>query len=452
MASSGRVVITGMGALCNIGSNLDEVWNNALKSKSNVSEIPERWRLFNDFRCNIWAPLADIDYAKNGVTKSHLMKADLVTIHQYISVKEALLHAGFTFSQGDSKRAYKINELADTQRVGVYMGTAVGGVNTAFNNHSKLLLGKNKKILNTSLDETQKRMLNFEDWKTPRKLTPFAIPMLMSNAVSAFIGIQFSLNGPNHTTDLACAAGASAILNACQAIQSGAIDLALTGGSEYLNDDYGASFKGFDVSGTLTQHSGDMKAANRPFDNKRSGFLLSEGGAGALVLESYEHAVARKATIYAEIVGYGNTFDAYSMMQPDPSGAQGQVAIEQALTMAGIKPADINYINAHGTGTLSGDEAESNLIARLFGNKPSVVSTKALTGHSIGASGAIEAIVCTKTLYHSETHGMPNLADPINDLNYAIEPQKINAIYGLTQSFAFGGHNITLVLKRWDDS
>jgi 3-oxoacyl-[acyl-carrier-protein] synthase II len=271
----------------------------------------------------------------------------------------------------------------------------------------------------------------------------------MSNAVSANLGIQFSINGPNQTIDLACASGASAIQSSFLAIKNGEIDMALTGGSEYLNDDYGSSFKGFDISGTLIQANNDMHTDYRPFDEQRSGFLLSEGGSATLVLESYEHARKRGANILCEIVGCGNTFDAYSMMQPDPSTKQAQKAIEQAVEMANIDLSDIDYVNTHGTGTMSGDEGESQLISRLFGNNPKVVSTKALTGHSIGAAGALEAIITAKTLQEGMTHGMPNLSNPINGLNYAIESGSINANYGLTQSFAFGGHNIALILKRF---
>lgn len=449
MKSNNRVVITGMGSICNIGTTLDEVWRTALQRKSHIQNIPQRWKKFNDFKCNIWAPLANIDYAARGITKAQLMKTDLVTIHQFITAKEALVQAGFSFSVGDSKRALRINELVDTQRVGVFMGTAVGGLNTAFNSHSNLVLSRNKKHLDGMLDDNQKQQLHFDDWIAPRKLNPFAIPMLMSNAVSANLGIQFSINGPNQTIDLACASGASAIQSSFLAIKNGEIDMALTGGSEYLNDDYGSSFKGFDISGTLIQANNDMHTDYRPFDEQRSGFLLSEGGSATLVLESYEHARKRGANILCEIVGCGNTFDAFSMMQPDPNTKQAQKAIEQAVEMANIDLSDIDYVNTHGTGTMSGDEGESQLISRLFGNNPKVVSTKSLTGHSIGAAGALEAIITAKTLQEGMTHGMPNLSNPINGLNYAIESGSINANYGLTQSFAFGGHNIALVLKRF---
>lgn len=448
MKSSRRVVITGMGALCNIGTTVDEMWASALKRQSQVSNIPKQWQLFNDFKCEVWAPLPPLDYAARGVTKAQLLKTDLVTVHQYITATEALKQAGFTFSEGDTKRTLKINELDNTQRMGVITGTAVGGITTAFNNHSLLVLGKNKKALEGMLSDEQKQSLHFQDWLAPRKLNPFAIPMLMSNAVSAFLGIQFSINGPNQTIDLACAAGSSAILTSFNAIKNGLLDIALTGGSEYLNDDYGASFRGFDVSGTLTQNKGDITLANRPFDKQRAGFLLAEGGSGALVLESYEHATKRGANILCEIVGGGNTFDAFSMMQPDPCAKQAQIAIEQAISTANISQQDINYINTHGTGTISGDESESALIKRLFGNRPLVASTKALTGHSIGAAGALEAIITAKTLMHQQAHGMPNLEEPINDLNFAVESQPVEAEYGLSQSFAFGGHNIALILKR----
>lgn len=443
-----KVVVTGLGMMCNLGDNREQVWRTALNGKTVVEDIPESWRQFNDFKCRFWAPLPGVDYAKRGITKGDFTKSDLVTIHQQITATEALTQAGYHIAPHPIvKDGFFVDGLTDNPRVGVYLGTAVGGMSSAFENHSAMLLNKNKKTLASCLSESDKNAISLSEWDSPRRVSPFTIPRLMPNAVSANLGIKFGLRGPNQVSGIACAAGGTAIVNAYKAIANGDVDIAITGGSEYLNDKYGASFKGFDISGTLTKGQ-DLALANRPFDQSRSGFLFSEGASATLVLESYEHAVSRGARILSVLSGVGESFDGMSLMQPDPSAKQAEVAINKALLDAGITAGDIGYVNTHGTGTVSGDVSEVDLIDRVFGRKPIVVSTKALTGHAIGASGAIEACVTALTLHKGETHGMPNLVEPIKDLNFAYKAKSISARYGLSQSFAFGGHNIVLIFSK----
>lgn len=442
-----RVVVTGMGGLCCLGDTLPEIWKNCLAGKVNVVHTPERWGKFNKFRSKIWAPLPTIDYVARGIPKVELMRTDPVTLNLCLTVGEALENAGLGAHKLEGTHQYQIPNI-DSRRTGVYMGTAVGGVNSTFKNHSNMLLHRNAPKLDALLSEENKHDLEFTEWQYPKKLNAFIVPMLMPNAISAFVAIKYSVTGPNNTTSLACAAGASAIGQAYRAIQAGQVDTAICGGSEYLNDEYGSSFKGFDVAGTLTTSNDSPHSANRPFDANRNGFLFSEGGAATLVLEEYEAAKARGANIIGEICGYGESFDAYNMMRPDPSGELAATAVHDAIADAGIEASNIGYINTHGTGTIANDETEAKLIGKHFSHNPIVTATKSFTGHAIGASGALETVISLLSLQHGQSHGILNLEDPIADLNFCKGTQNINAVYGLTQSFAFGGHNIALVVGK----
>jgi 3-oxoacyl-[acyl-carrier-protein] synthase II len=228
----------------------------------------------------------------------------------------------------------------------------------------------------------------------------------------------------------------------------GAVDLALCGGAEYLGDPYGGIFRGFDVARTLARVDVHPTRANRPFDRDRTGFLLAEGGAGVLVCEEWEAAHRRGARPLAEIAGYAETFDGHSIMMMEPSGRRITDMLTAALDDAGCTPGAIDYINAHGTGTLVNDEIESAVIERLFGGRPLVAATKSLTGHCIGASGGIEAAVTALSLARQETHACGNLENPIRDLRFVRDAGPCRIDTGITQSFAFGGHNAAVVMRR----
>ena len=224
--------------------------------------------------------------------------------------------------------------------------------------------------------------------------------------------------------------------------------MALTGGSEYLDHSSGGIFRGFDIANTLVQDCEHPETANRPFDKRRSGFLFSQGGAAVLVLEEYEGARKRGAPIIAEVSGYAETFDAYSMMNIAPDGVEIERMIRLALEDAQLTPNEIDYVNAHGTGTQLNDMTEAMVIERVFGRDVLVNSTKSLLGHSIGASGAMEAVVTALSLKHQTTHVCKNLEEPISELNFVRSPGPREISAALSQSFAFGGHNAALVLRR----
>jgi 3-oxoacyl-[acyl-carrier-protein] synthase II len=241
-----------------------------------------------------------------------------------------------------------------------------------------------------------------------------------------------------------------AVGNAFRAIRDGRVDVAVSGGCEYFADEHGHIFRSFDVSGTLVRDYADSETANRPFDEKRSGFLFSQGGAAALVLEELEHAQRRGAPIMAELIGFAETFDAHSMMSLAPGGKQIERMIHAALDDADLSPDDIDYINAHGTGTRNNDEIEAGVIDRVFGKSVRVNSTKSLLGHTIGASGAFEALVTALTLRDGMTHICKNLDTPLLDLNFVRNTDRFDPQIGLSQSFAFGGHNAAVVLRRFN--
>jgi 3-oxoacyl-[acyl-carrier-protein] synthase II len=280
----------------------------------------------------------------------------------------------------------------------------------------------------------------------PRRSNPFGVAMTMPNACSGNLGIKFKLLGSNNTFCAACASGTVAIGYAFKAVRSGELDLALAGGVEYLYDDYGATFSGFDTVRALAGNNEDPEKANRPFDKDRSGFLFSEGGGAVLVIEELEHARRRGARIYAEILGYAETCDGYNIMMMESSGYNIARMITQALADAGVSEKEVDYINSHGTGTVLNDETETRVIETVFGKKVLINSTKSLIGHTLGASGAIEAVVTTLSIYHKTTHPCRNLDNPMRDLNFVTKVASYPIRRAISQSFGFGGHNAVLVL------
>jgi 3-oxoacyl-[acyl-carrier-protein] synthase II len=351
---------------------------------------------------------------------------------------EAIRDAGIGTTLTDPKKNTYRLEGAAADRCGVFMGTGVGGITSFYGNGVNHVLTPLHSVLT---DPTALPPM-------PHRFNPYAVPAMMPNAVSALPGIRWSLCGPNLTFSQACAAGTVAVGHAFRAIADGVADLALCGGAEYLGDPYGGIFRGFDIARTLAAEGDDRERANRPFDRDRTGFLFAEGGAAVLVCEEAEAARRRGARAYAEIVGYAENFDGYSIMSMAPSGTRIADMVAAAVQDAGCSPGDIDYVNAHGTGTTVNDEIESSVIDRLFGTKPLVAATKSLTGHCIGASGGIEAAVTALSLAHQTTHACHNLEHPIRDLRFVREAGPCRIDTALTQSFAFGGHNAAVVMKR----
>ena len=455
MSARRRVVVTGLGVVSSIGSDPARFWNNCLEGTSRVEPIPEHWRRYADYHSSIWATLDPIDADELGVTRVEIAQNDPASLIAGYAARQALENAGLE-PELVNKRSNSF-QLAgvDPQRVGVYMGTGIGGANSFLDNYSvQMLIAQKARLSNLHSNMPDEEIAREELGSIldclhhGRRFNPFVVSMLMPNAISAHIGLKYSIKGPNLAHSVACASGTVAIGHAFHAVRSGTVDLAVSGGSEYLDDYYGGIFHGFDIAKALVRNCDDPARANRPFDVNRSGFLFSQGGAAVLLLEDLDSANRRGAPILAEVVGYAETFDAYSVMSIAPDGIQIERMINAALCDAGLSAADIQYLNAHGTGTQANDVVESEVIGRVFGRDVLVNSTKSLIGHTIGASGAIEALVTVMSLKEQKTHACHNLDEPLMDLNFVRAPESHSIEAALTQSFAFGGHNAGLVLKR----
>lgn len=457
-----RVVITGMGVMCPLGLQIESFWKACLAAPDIVSPIPQHWHNYTTFNSQIWTALPSIDFDAYGITRVEKMQQPLVSLLGLITAQQALDHAGFTYTlKNERKNTYTINNI-EPHRMSVFVGTGVGGLHSFIDaqaNHTFSPVQRNLKKLQSLPDHDEfptnhqtvitdlERIINF-----PPRFNPFIVSMIMPNACAANIAIRYSLQGPNHTNCTACSSGTIAIGQGFRAIRNGETDVAITGGVEYLNDRFGGIFRGFDVAKTLVHGYQDPQRANRPFDKQRTGFLFSEGGCAFLVLESLTHAQQRGAAIIAEIVGYAESFDAHNIMIMEPCGTSLIAMIKNALNQAGIDPVAIDYINAHGTGTQLNDEIESQIIQTIFGSKPLINSTKSLIGHTIGAAGAIEALVTALSLTYGTTHINKNLDTPLADLNFVTRSDTYSLSYALTQSFAFGGHNAALILKKYTEN
>lgn len=450
-----RVVVTGIGIVCPLGTTTDEVWNNCLDGVSIVAPIPSRWERYADYKSRIWAPLPKIDYVARGLSRIETLQNDPFTMLAAIAAHESLSNARLNVTLKNKRQNSFVIEGVDPIRAGVYLGTGVGGAHTFLSNHSHQVLSRQKQKLSETFPLSLATVSQSESLQNvmdalahPSRFNPFVVSMLMPNAASAMLGIKFSCHGPNTTFGVACAASTVAIGKAFRSIQYSEVDLALAGGAEYLYDEYGGIFQGFDIANTLAHGYEEAARANRPFDARHCGFLFAEGGAAVLVLEELERAVNRDAPIIAEITGFSESFDAYSMMSIAPDTSQIERMLTSALLDADLTPRDIQYVNAHGTATEKNDTMECQAIARVFGKDVLVNSTKSLTGHLIGASGAIEAAVTALSLKHQRTHTCRNLDQPIADLNFVRSTKTREIRAGVTQSFAFGGHNAALVLKE----
>lgn len=451
-----RVVVTGLGIVSSIGWDPIQFWENCLAGTGSVSPIPDEWRGFSTYYSTIWATLDGLDPERMGLTRVEAAQNDPASLIAGFAARQALESAGLELELVNKRsNTFRIDAI-DTERMGVYMGTGIGGANSFLDNYAVQMLDMPKAKLRETFsahpqdDEARLAVESvIEKLRHSRRFNPFVVSMLMPNAIPAHIGLKYTIKGPNLSYSVACASGTVALGHAFRAVRDGSVDFALSGGSEYLDDDYGGIFHGFDIAKALVRDCENPETANRPFDVNRSGFLFSQGGAAVLLIESLDRAEARGAPILAEIAGFAETFDAYSVMSMEPDGVQIERMVNTALADAGLSVSDIGYVNAHGTGTQTNDLVETDVIARMFGRDVQVNSTKSLIGHTIGASGAIEALVTVLSLRDQKTHICKNLEEPIADLNFVREVSTTTMDAALTQSFAFGGHNAGLVLKRF---
>lgn len=413
-----RVVVTGLGALTPIGNTVDEYWNSLLNGVSGATPITrfncEKFK--TKFACEVKNFVAE-----NYLDKKEARKIDPFVQYALVATDEAIKDAGLDFS--------KLN----TNRIGVIWGSGIGG-------------------LKTFLDE----VMNFAAGDGTPRFNPFFIPKMIIDIAPGHISMRHGLRGPNFSCVSACASSTNALLDAFTYIRMGRANMIVSGGSEAILNEAGIG--GFNAMHALSTRNDDPKTASRPFDLGRDGFVAGEG-AGALILESLEHAKARGAKIYAEIVGGGMSADANHITAPHPEGLGAKLVMQAALDEAGLTTADIDYINVHGTSTQLGDISETKAIVELFGEdayRLNISSTKSMTGHLLGAAGAIESIACILAIKNGVVPPTINhfTDDPSLDpkLNFTFNsPQKRNIDAALSNTFGFGGHNASVIFKKFEE-
>jgi 3-oxoacyl-[acyl-carrier-protein] synthase II len=404
-----RVVVTGLGAITPIGNDVAATWHGLVSGRSGIGHITR----FDPspYETQIAGEVKDFDPQK-AMDRKEVRRTDRFTQLAVGAAAEALADA-------------KVDTTKDNDRIGVAIATGVGGLETLI--EQVLVMEK----------------------RGPSRLSPFLVPMLMANAASAQISMQFGLRGPNLTHVSACASSAHALGESAEMIRRGMAEVMVAGGSEAAV--IPLAIGAFSTMHAMSRRNDDPQRASRPFDKDRDGFVLSEGSA-VVILEEREHAIARGARIYAELVGYGATADAYHITSPSPEGEGNARAMRMALAEAGLEPTAIDYINAHGTSTQPNDREETSAIKQVFGEhayKLMVSSTKSMTGHLLGAAGALEAIACILAIGHGCVPPTINYTtpDPALDLDYVpnqARPAKIRT--ALSNSMGFGGHNASLIL------
>ncbi|WP_353947588.1 beta-ketoacyl-ACP synthase II [Sporolactobacillus sp. Y61] len=408
-----RVVVTGLGAVTPLGNDVRTTWENAISGKSGIDLVTRVNP--DDFRAKVAGEVKNFDPEKY-MTHKEALRMDRFTQYAVAAAKMAVQDAG-----------YQVDE-SNAERTGVWIGSGIGGMETY------------EKELRTALEK---------GW---RRVSPFFVPMMIPDMASGQVSIQLGTKGINECTVTACATGTNSIGDAYRVIQRGENDAVLSGGAEAPLTNM--AFAGFCSSRALSTNP-DPKTACRPFDKNRDGFVMGEG-AGVVLLESLESALKRGAHIYAEIVGYGVTSDAFHVTRPDPEGRGATRSMQIALHDAGLTPEQVDYINAHGTSTAANDSTETMAIKDVFGEsarKVAISSTKSMTGHLLGASGGVEAIFSIKAMEDGIIPPTINYETPDEacDLNYTPnESVRRDVNVSMSNSFGFGGHNATLVFKKYE--
>lgn len=413
--SKRRVVVTGMGCVTPYGIGVETFWNNL---KNGVSGIKEH----------------NLDKEKHLVKVAGQVPSD-IDVASYIDIKEAKrLDKSIIYALIAAEEAFKDSgldlEKEDLTRIGTVVSTAAGGLMVVTNGYMDML---NRGF---------------------HKCSPFTVPMMIANMASGKVSIKYGLKGPSKAVLSACATGAHSVGDCFRTIQYGDADIMFAGGAESSVCDFGLG--AFTSARTLSKSDRAPEEVSRPYDVDRDGFVLSEGGA-VLILEEREHAIKRGARIYAELTGYGQSSDAYDMVAPDPEGRGAELAIRNCLKEANRNPEDVDYINMHGTSTHLGDMAESNTVARIFGDKDKnnnlcVSSTKSMVGHMLGAAGSSEALIAVKTIVEGvvpPTINLVNLDPECANLDYVANKSKEKDVkVALSNSFGFGGHNAVLMFEK----
>lgn len=410
-----RVVITGVGTVSPLGLSVDETWGKLLAGKSGIETITEFDT--SELRTQFAGQVKGFD-ARDYMDRKEARRLDPCIQYALAATKEAMADSGIDLSQEEANR------------IGVIIGTGIGGFTTTWAN------------------------VGIANEKGLRRVSPFMVPNMLVDSPAGKVAIEFDLHGPNHAVISACASGTSACGEAFEVIRRNDADVMVAGGTEAAI--LPIVIAGFDVMGALSQHNEDPAGACRPFSADRDGFVISEGSA-IVIMESEEHALARGARIYAEVIGYGSSADAYHMAAPHENGRGAVDAMTMALRKAGeygVAPEDIDYINAHGTATRLNDISETTAIKQVLGNHAynlKISSTKSMTGHLLGGAGALETIICAKTIDEGKIAPTINLhnPDPECDLYYTpFKAEDADVRVTLSNSFGFGGHNACIMLRR----
>jgi 3-oxoacyl-[acyl-carrier-protein] synthase II len=413
-----RVVITGLGLVTPVGNDVESAWAALLAGTSGAATITQ-FEPTEQFTVRFACEVKGFD-AEQYMDRKEVRRTDRF-VHLAMAVsQQAVRHAGLGEDLAPANR----------ERVGVLIGSGIGGIAT-FEEQTKIMLERG-----------------------PGRVSPFFVPMFIPDMASGMVSMRYGAQGPNYCTVSACASSAHALGNSFRLIQGGEADVMITGGTEATVTPL--TIAGFSNMRALSTRNESPETASRPFDAERDGFVLGEG-AGAVILESLEHALDRGATILGEIVGYGQSADAYHMTAPAPHGAGAQLAMRAALRDADLAPEDVDYINAHGTSTPANDVNETAAVKGVFGEHARRLvmgSTKSMTGHLLGAAGALEGAICTLVLQHGQIPPTINFStpDPECDLDYAHnEGRELDVRVAITNSFGFGGHNVCLALRRWEE-
>lgn len=409
---SRRVVVTGMGAVTPIGNSVPEFWNAVKEERIGFGTITHFDA--SEYKCQVVAEVKNFD-GKDYMDAKTAKRMELFCQYAVAATKEAITDAGLDMEQED---AY---------RVGTAIGSGIGSLQAMEREHTKLLE------------------------KGPGRVNPMLVPMMISNMAAGNVSIQFGLKGKSINVVTACATGTNTIGEAFRSIQYGEADVMVAGGTEGSVTPIGIA--GFTALTALSTES-DPRKCSLPFDKNRSGFVMGEG-AGIVVLEELEHAKKRGAKIYAEVVGYGCTSDAYHITSPAEDGAGAARAMTEAMRDAGVSPEDVTYINAHGTATHLNDLFETRAIKLAFGDHAKnlkINSTKSMVGHLLGAAGAVEFVTCVKEMQEGYVHATVGYETPDEelDLDYCKEAVRMEVPYALSNSLGFGGHNASLLLKQYE--
>jgi 3-oxoacyl-[acyl-carrier-protein] synthase II len=427
------VVITGLGAVSAIGLDRQSYWDSLVAGRTGTKRLSFDWMNPEEFVSQIGAPVEGFDLARRGFQARDLRLLDPACRFAIAAAMEAFEHAGIKLLRQDGKTVRFQPEAIDRDRVATFVGSGVGGLSSFEAVHSLWTLKGSFR---------------------GKGFAKYGLPMLIPNAPAANVAIALGLRGECNSAPTACAAGTMSIGGAFNAIASDQADVAVAGGAEcVLSDLDGLGMIGFDNLRVMSDRNDDAAHASRPFDVERRGFVLGEG-AGLLILEEEAHAKARGARILARLKGYASTADAHSMLQPDPAGAMVERAMRLALDRAGLTPAEIGYLNVHGTGTPAGDPVEAAAVRRVFGDSsaaPLVSATKSMTGHCIGASGGLEAIATVQALLEDRVHPTANLerVDEGCELNHVVgAAAEVKLQAAMSNSYGFGGHDAVLVFGR----